>query len=246
MNTKANSTILMFGAWSALIYPILIILGWWIMAGFIPPPKPSATAAEIVSRIQGNTLGIRAGMVVTMFAAMFAIPLCATVTYFLTKIEGFFGPLSVMQVMAAPCMAMITFYPPMWWLIASFRPDRSPDLTLMLNDASWLQWGGGLTTYLPCLFTITIASFIDKSKNPVFPRWFGYVCIWLVLLLLPAECIFFFKSGPFAWNGLISFYLAIAAYALWFPVAFVILRNAVLKLNTPEQVLALDQAPMRV
>ena len=118
----------------------------------------------------------------------------------------------------------------MWWLIASFRPDRPEALTLMLSDAGWLQWVGGLTLYYPTIITIAVAAFIDKSPQPVFPRWFGYANLWVVLLLLPGQMIFFFKTGPFAWNGLIAFYLAFIVFAAWFPLAFYILRKAVTKL----------------
>ena len=231
MNNKVNTKVLMFGAWGALLYPGLLIIGWWWMAGFVPPPEPNDTAADIVNRFNGNLFGIRAGMVITMFGAMMAMPLGATAAYFISRIEGFVGPLTMLQIMGAVGMAVLTFYPPMWWLIAAFRPDRAADLTLMLNDASWLQWVGGLTIYYPTITTIAIAAFLDKSETPAFPRWFGYANLWLILLLLPGQMIFFFKIGPFAWNGLIAFWLAFSVFGLWFPVAFYVLRKAVLRLE---------------
>ena len=231
MDTKVNTRILMFGAWSALFYPGLIIAGWLFMAGFVPPPLPTASPSDIVTQYQGNLFGIRLGMVITMFGAMMYMPLGATVSYFLTRIEGFFGPLSALQLMGAMGAAILTFYPPMWWLIAAFRPDRSPELTQMLSDAAWLQWVGGLTIYYPALITIGIAAFMDKSAEPVFPRWFGYVSFWMALMLIPGQFIFFFKSGAFAWNGLLSFWFAFAAFGAWFPIAFWLLRRAVLRIE---------------
>ena len=97
---------------------------------------------------------------------------------------------------------------------------------------------GGLTIYYPTIIVIAVASFLDKSPEPVFPRWFGYANIWLVILLLPGQMIFFFKTGPLAWNGLIAFYLAFLVFAMWFPVAFYLLRKAVLRLEAAQQVLA--------
>ena len=49
--------------------------------------------------------------------------------------------------------------------------------------------------------------------------------------------IFFFKTGPLAWNGLIAFYLAFLVFAMWFPVAFYLLRKAVLRLEAARPVL---------
>ncbi len=231
MDNRVNTKVLMIGAWAALLYPVLLILGWWCLAGFVPPIAPTATASELVSTYQQNAVWIRAGMVVTMLGATMAMPLGATVAYLISRIEGFFGPLSILQVMGAVGMAILTFYPPMWWLISIYRPERSAELTLTLSDAGWLQWVGGLTIYYPTIITIAIAAFIDKSPEPAFPRWFGYANLWLVILLLPGQMIFFFKTGPLAWNGLIAFYLAFIVFGLWFPVAFYVLRTAILRLT---------------
>jgi hypothetical protein len=234
-DTRVNVNVLMFGAWAALLYPALLILGWWVLAGFVPPPKPTAGAPDILDHYTAHTTSIRAGMVIVMFGAVMAMPLGATAAYFIRRIEGFTGPLTMLQIMGAVGMAALTFFPAMWWLIALFRPDRSPELTRMLNDAGWLQWVGGLTIYYPTILTMAIAAFIDRSDRPAFPRWFGYLNLWLFVLLLPGQMIFFFKTGPFAWNGLISFYLAFVVFGLWFPVAFWVLRKAVKGVRAEQQ-----------
>ena len=227
MDRQVNPKVLMFGAWAALLYPGLLILGWWGLADFVPPPKPTASAGAIELIYHAHATRIRAGMVVTMFGAVMAMPLGATVAYFIRRVERFVGPLTLLQVMGAVGMAVLTFLPAMWWLIALFRPDRNAEITRTLSDAGWLQWVGGLTIYYPTIITMAIAAFIDKSPRPYFPRWFGYLNVWLVVLLLPGQMIFFFKTGPLAWNGLIAFYLAFVAFGLWFPAAFYVLRNAV-------------------
>lgn len=238
---KVNTKVLMFGAWAALLYPSMIIVGWWWLAGFIPPVEPSSTAHDVAHLLESNSFGIRLGMVITMFGAAMALPLGATVAYFISRIEGFFGPLSVLQLMGATCMAVLTFYPPMWWLISSYRVERPEELTLMLSDAAWLQWVGGLTIYYPQIVTIAIASFIDKSEQAVFPRWFGYTNLWLFVLLLPGQLIWFFKAGPFAWSGLLAFYLPFSVFALWFPLAFYLLRKAVLRIEEADLALPRTQ-----
>jgi hypothetical protein len=235
VDRKVNVNVLMFGAWAALLYPGLLILGWWFLADFVPPPKPTAGAQEILDHYHSHTTRIRAGMVIVMFGAVMAMPLGATVAYFIRRIEGFTGPLTLLQVMGAVGMAVLTFLPAMWWLIALFRLDRSAELTQTLNDVGWLQWVGGLTIYYPTIVTMAIAAFIDKSKRPTFPRWFGYLNLWLFVLLLPGQMIFFFKTGPLAWNGLISFYLAFVVFGLWFPVAFYVLRKAVRGVRTEQE-----------
>lgn len=82
---------------------------------------------------------------------------------------------------------------------------------------------------------MAIASFLDKSEPRIFPRWFEYVNIWLIMLLLPGQMIFFFKTGPLAWNGLIAFYLAFIVFGAWFPVAFHVLRKATLRVRAEQE-----------
>ena len=47
MDNRVNTKVLMIGAWAALLYPVLLILGWWCLAGFVPPIAPTATASEL-------------------------------------------------------------------------------------------------------------------------------------------------------------------------------------------------------
>ena len=45
--------------------------------------------------------------------------------------------------------------------------------------------------------------------NPLktYPRWVGFAAIWSAILFILGALVPFFYSGPFAWNGLIAFWL---------------------------------------
>jgi hypothetical protein len=49
----------------------------------------------------------------------------------------------------------------------------------------------------------------------IFPRWVGYFNVWCALLLVPAVLLPFFKSGPFAWHGILEFWLAGIVFFGW-------------------------------
>ena len=53
--------------------------------------------------------------------------------------------------------------------------------------------------------------------------------------LLPPQQTICFKIGPFAWNGLIAFWLAFSVFGMWFPMAFYLLRKAVLRLEVEQR-----------
>lgn len=53
------------------------------------------------------------------------------------------------------------------------------------------------------------------DNNNRYPRWIGFVNFWIAILFLPGVLLPFFKSGPFAWNGLIGFWLVAFAFFGW-------------------------------
>lgn len=229
MNSSLTRKTQLLGAWCGILYVVLLLIGWVFIAGFVPAHLPTAGPEEISAIFSENSVNIRIGMVFTMFAAMMCIPFAGAVAHAIYRIEGGLGMLTASQIMAGIGNTMLTFYPPLWWIIASFRADRNPELVQLLNDVAWIQLVGGLTPFLPMLITVGIASLNDKSENPAFPRWVGFLSFWVFVLLLPGQLLFFFKTGPFAWNGLLAFWVPILVFCGWFVLMSKVLRDDVLQ-----------------
>lgn len=230
MSTSTKSKIQMFGAWCGILYVVGIIAGFGLTAGFaIPLHLPGATANEIAAIFQTDGTRIRIGMLMTMLTAMIVMPFSAVVSQFLARIEGGAGVLTYSALLASTGLMVLTFYPAIFWLVAAYRPDRAADIIYLMNDLAWLQFIGGVTIFLPLPICTAIAAFCDSSSHPVFPRWSGYLSIWCVLAILPDQLIFFFHTGPFAWNGLFGFWIPAAVFGAWFPVTSYLLRNAILR-----------------
>ena len=58
---------------------------------------------------------------------------------------------------------------------------------------------------------IGIAAFKDTEAK-VFPRWLGYFNFWAALAFLPAALLYFFKTGPFAWDGVFVFWVPLTIF----------------------------------
>jgi hypothetical protein len=109
--------------------------------------------------------------------------------------------------------------------IIPFRPDRSPELTVTLNDISWLLF---LTPIGPFIIqNLAIGTAILSDRTGILPRWVGYLNFWVALLFVPDILAFFFHSGPFAWHGIFIFWLAFVAYAVFLIAMGLVLRQAV-------------------
>lgn len=216
----------LFGAWSSLIYCVFFGFGWlYFNGGMFPPHSPTASEAEIVAIFQNNGTNIRLCMISIMFAAMFMLPFAGALGSQISRIEGGPGVLTYVAVLSVFGNAIFTFYPPIWWLIISYRPDRLGAITHFMNDAAWLQFVGALSLFVPVVLAQGIAALIDKSEDKIFPRWSGYFCLWVFVLELPVTLIFFFYDGPFAWNGIIGFWLPAGVFFTYFLVTFHLMRS---------------------
>lgn len=118
--------------------------------------------------------------------------------------------------------------PTMLWQAASFRVDeQSADLTRILNDLGWLFFVGVPSTLLVQIAVIGVAALTEHDAAPVFPRWYGYYSLWTALLLAPAGVVVMFKHGPLAWNGILTFWLAVCAFCAWLIITFRLLARAI-------------------
>lgn len=229
MTAKANMKLEQITVWSGAVYILFMMLGIMPLAGFFPSQPPAYDANQIAEIYRSNTTGIRIGMVFVLIASMFYIPWTALLAKTLARIEGRPGILCYSQIISGTTNVLLTAYPAGWWLIASFRPERNPEIIQLLNDTGWLQFLGVICPFYFVVVTLVIGSLCDSGDDPILPRWVGYFNLWFLLTLFPLNVIFFFKSGPFAWNGLFGFYLPFVIFWFWFVVMTPCLRRAALR-----------------
>jgi hypothetical protein len=229
MTKETQSNLQLIAAWCGFWYIVVVLIGWGLVAGFLPPIHPSAPQSAIATTFMSDYFRIRFGMILTMFAALVFIPFTAVLCQYLARIEGRVGILSFSALLGGAATMCLTFYPALWWLIAAYRPGRPPEIVYLLDDVAWLQFLGGVSIYLAMPLSVIVAAFCDTSAEPVFPRWVGYANIWLILILIPDQLLFFFYTGPFAWSGLFGFWLPLLGFGGWPPFTFYFLRKAVLR-----------------
>ena len=223
MNTKNQ----LLCAWSGIVFLLMFILGWWVIAGYIPPPSPTADSAEIAGFYKQDPTLVSFGLDLVIASCIFFPPWLAVISAQMKRIEGGFPVFAYAQLVSGTAAMMIFILPVMIWMVASFRPERNPELQLLISDFGWL-W---LTmTYAPFVaqnLSIGLVIVTDKRERPVFPRWAGYFNLWTAASFLPASLVVFFKTGPFAWNGIIAFWVPLVVFAIWLVVMFALLLRAI-------------------
>lgn len=215
-----------FGVWSGVALAVFFGVGL-VTAGFIPPIPAHLPPEQIIDLYQSNTSSIRLGMIIALFGVIFLFPFTATITVQMLRMQGVSKMPAIIQLAAGSANSFVLSLPLMIFAIATFRPERNVDTTLLLHDLGWLL--------LICLFPVQFAQNMaialgvlgDKGAKPVFPRWVGYYNIWFCVLLLPVVLAFYFRTGPFAWHGIISFWVAAIAFFIWIACMVYVLNKAV-------------------
>lgn len=234
MSDQAKRRIQMFCSAAGFTYIGIVVFGWGLVAGMLPPHQPSAGPDEIARLINDNAFRIRIGMLITMVGAAVCMPFTAALARYIARIEGTPGVLTYSAIMGGTGNMVLTFYPAIFWLVACFRPERSADLIYLMNDWAWLQLIGGATMFWSMPLAMAVAALCDRSPTPVFPRWSGYVCIWMFLAILPDQLLFFFQTGPFAWNGIFGIWLPLGAFGGWFLLASYLMVRAMKRGIAPD------------
>lgn len=199
-----------------MVFLILFALGWGLIARFVPPPSPTFGAAEIADFYRQNTQMIRLGMVITQISCIFLPPWVAVLSVQMKRIEGSSPVLAYTQLICGLAAMLVILGSALIWGTVAFRPERAPDLLLLINDVGWLIFTMTFAPFSTQGIAVALAIFSDMGPVPVFPRWLAYFNLWTATIFVPTGLILFFKSGPFAWNGLIGFWVPVGVFGVWF------------------------------
>jgi hypothetical protein len=148
------------------------------------------------------------------------------------RTERDFPVLTATQLVAGAVTVVFLTVPVLIWTVAAFRPERTPELIQLMSDFGWIMLIMTFPPFFVQLVAIGLAIVSDNHERPVFARWLGYFNIWVAILFLPGGLITFFKSGPFAWNGLLAFWLPLTVFFLWYIVMFFALIRAIRQPST--------------
>lgn len=211
MNRLLQKSCLISGPIAFTLFGIAL----WPLAGMIPLPHPSASADAVLTMYQSRSLGIRLGMILLMLSSILLAPFFAAITVQMKRMEGEHCPLSYAQLLAGACTIVVFFLSGIVLSAAAFRLERSAEAVSMLHDVGFfLLIIPVFPAVLQCL-AVGFAIIGDRRSTPLVPAWAGYASMWLGVLLLPGCAIALFKSGPFAWNGLIAFWVPAVLFGMW-------------------------------
>ena len=226
-----TNRILTLCAWAGPATVVVAMIGW-LIAGVLPIPLGSESSVEDVVNFYSHDTRVIAGLVISTLGVSLVFPLIAVIAVHMVRMEGRTPILTFLQLITGAATGVCLLLPLLLMTTIAFRPDRSPELTMTLNDIAWLLF---ITPIVPFMIqNVAIGVAILNDKRQTLPRWVGYVNFWIAFSFIPDPLAFFFHSGPFAWRGIFIFWLALTTYSVFLIVMGLTLRKAIRESADPD------------
>ncbi len=220
----------MMCVWAGFVSITLFVITWIVAVEWLFPPPPDLNATEITDVYLKNTIGIKIGTaVITNFAAPLTLVFAAIITIYMLRMKGPSPVLAYINLATSAIQVLIFIIPTEIFAATAFRLDRNQEITQFGNDLGWLIFDNVVGPTQVQWLAIALAILWDKSEQPLFPRWFAWFNIWGATVILLNNLVLFFKTGPFAWNGLLGWWPGAGIFCLWYYVAFYVMFKAVQK-----------------
>jgi MFS family permease len=224
MSTRTQLFFLWMGVAACTVY----VIGFGVFAGFMPPPPPSLSIPQISDYYGEHRNAIRAGMIICMIGMVMIVPFSTIISWHIAKIENDRFPVyAIMQLIGATLTIVAFVIPTLIWIACSYRPDIAPETVRALHDFAWLAFVMLWPEYTLMMFCIAIAAFKDKRADPIWPRWYGYLTLWVGVSGIGGGLAVYFTHGPYAWDGLVGFWLPVAVFGIWLTVTTYLMHTGI-------------------
>jgi hypothetical protein len=215
MTSKTSLKYQLAAAYCGFAFEILFTAFWGVMGHNTPPASPNLSAPDLAAFFAQHHGAILLGNSVAAAIAVLWIPWTAQLTVVMWRIEGSSPVLTIIQVIGGALTAWVLMFCPAIWAVAAFRPDIDPTTIRMLNDLGFILFNITYAVTSVQAIAAGLVGLADESATPVFPRWVSYWAIFTGLSFIPITAMPFFKTGPLAWNGAITFWALFGTYLTW-------------------------------
>jgi len=202
-------------------------IAWTFLIGLLPLPPATLTAQEVSAFYLENSFKIRLGAAICSWTSAFLVPLTVVSSIQMARLEKGAPIWAILQLIGGVMTSIFVVLPPILWGIAAFTPDRPADITLLIHQTANIIFVTTTQYFIFQIVAIAVVSLTQKvDPESPFPRWFGYLSIWIALLTEVAVAGYLTKTGPFAWNGLFVFWIPLTAASMWLIALAVLMLRA--------------------
>lgn len=225
--SQADPFVMRLGIYSGLSLVAATAVGFGWLMGYVPPPRAAASAAETLAFVQADQTRILIGAALCTFFWTFWATWAAPIIIYIRRMERM--PVLTYASLAniGGGAAVITTIAVSWTVMAYRAED--PLIAQAFNDFGFFLF---LYTWPPFgiwMVIIAVAILRSVDPQPPFPRWAAYYNICCGILMFPASLMGLFKTGPFAYDGLLAFWLVVIDFFSWMLVMSFLALRAIAK-----------------
>jgi hypothetical protein len=236
MNTRGQYILL----WSTVVVALICLGSFLLFPGFHPPISPMSSAEEVAAfyRDPENLSRTRYSMILYNWFGIGFLPLYGLIVVHIKRMNHYSDVFAYGFLAAATSGVGLFATSDLYFQIAAFRPERNPAITQVINDMAWLNFTAPVGFIVSQNVALALAIYLDKQARPVFPRWVAHFNLLIAALVAPAALAVTTLTGPFAWDGVWSFWVRLVAISLWGVVMFFVLWSAVRREKREEAALS--------
>jgi hypothetical protein len=216
---RSQRAILWWGIGMAVVYTFALIF----LLQQVPTKNPAWTAQQVADFYAQNQSKIKWGAVLASWTGAFMMPVLAVITVQMARVEtGGWKIWSVLSLVSGAMMSLLLMLPPLFWGVAAYTaPRKDPEVTALMHELATLTLTTTDQYYIFMWVGVTVIALRPATqlvKNNPFPRWWGYLSLWITIMFEAGAVAFVPRSGPFAWNGLLVFWSPLTLFGVWITV----------------------------
>jgi hypothetical protein len=223
ISERSQRFLLWWGIVFAMVYGFAIVF----LLDMVPPPDATLSEEEIGQFYSSNHDSIRLGAVIAGWTSAYMVPIFAVITIQMLRVEKGRPIWSILTAMGGAMMSIFLVLPPLFWGVAAYTQDRSPDVTALMHELGVLTLTTTDQYYIFAWIGIVVVCFIPTTvKHSPFSRRYGYFTAWTAFMFEAGAIAFIPRTGPFAWDGLLVFWSPLSLFSVWIAVTcFLIFKS---------------------
>ncbi|MGQ0465104.1 MAG: hypothetical protein ACT4QG_07250 [Sporichthyaceae bacterium] len=188
-----------------------LVLTGLIVADFLPPPKASWTPEQFAEFYREEADRIRVGILI-LFAGTWGWAALVAVAFVQLWRNRAGRTMAALHAVGGAAVYLLLVLYCTILAAAAFRADRAPEDVQLLHDVGWFMAFLAAPPFVVQALAVGLGALTGGSP---YPRWLGYLGLWVAILLTPGTILLFFHTGPFAYHGLISYWIPVFAFGSW-------------------------------
>ncbi len=209
--------------WSVPVFYTLFGLVFVPLSWMMPPRSPANPQQAVIEFMQSTNLLVASSiliLVVGLSAVGNAIYMSQMRRMSVSPVLRYAFWVGAITGAIVGCL-----FPMFCFGLGAFRPGYDPQVLQLLYDFGYLSFIGCLGCFFLNWSCLGLAILLDE--NNTLPRWLGYYTLWQSVTEIFAATLWVSQSGPFAWNGIMTFWFNMVLYVPWQIIVYYCIYRAI-------------------